>query len=147
MNSIESPDVAGGTKLEVIEKADYHFEAPSDEATAVAVYATHVEAETVVRELQTAGFDMTKLSIMGRDFHTEEHVVGFYNMGDRMKSWGSSGAFWGGLWGLMFGGAFMIPGIGPILMAGPLVAAIVSTDFADQRFARRRRDVDGQVAD
>ena len=27
----------------------------------------------------------------------------------------------------MFGGAFLIPGIGQILMAGPLVAAIVST--------------------
>jgi len=32
------------------------------------------------------------------------------------------GAFWGGFWGLLFGSAaFAIPGLGPILLAGPLV--------------------------
>jgi hypothetical protein len=36
------------------------------------------------------------------------------------------GAFWGGLWGMLFGAAFfVIPGLGPILVAGPLVAWIV----------------------
>ncbi len=71
-------------------------------------------------------FDMTKLSIVGKDYHTEEHVVGYYNTGDRMKAWGTTGAFWGGLWGMMFGSAFFfIPGVGPILVAGPLVAWIV----------------------
>ena len=36
------------------------------------------------------------------------------------------GAFWGGIWGWLFGAAFfVIPGIGPILVAGPLVAWIV----------------------
>jgi hypothetical protein len=30
------------------------------------------------------------------------------------------GAFWGGLWGLLFGAAFFaIPGIGPVVIAGP----------------------------
>jgi len=53
-------------------------------------------------------------------------VVGYYNTGDRMKYWGKVGAFWGGFWGLLFGSAlFMIPGLGPILVAGPLVAWIV----------------------
>jgi len=43
-----------------------------------------------------------------------------------MKYWGKLGAFWGGLWGMLFGAAFfVIPGIGPILVAGPLVAWIV----------------------
>ena len=43
-----------------------------------------------------------------------------------MKYWGKLGAFWGGFWGLLFGSAmFAIPGIGPILVAGPLVAWIV----------------------
>jgi hypothetical protein len=37
------------------------------------------------------------------------------------------GAFWGGFWGLLFGSAlFAIPGLGPILVAGPLVAWIVA---------------------
>ena len=69
---------------------------------------------------------MRKLSIVGKDYHTEEHVVGYYNTGDRMKAWGRIGAFWGGLWGLLFGAAFfIIPGIGPVVLAGPLVAALV----------------------
>jgi hypothetical protein len=44
-----------------------------------------------------------------------------------MQYWGKVGAFWGGFWGLLFGSAaFAIPGLGPILVAGPLVAWIVA---------------------
>jgi hypothetical protein len=69
---------------------------------------------------------MKKLSIIGKDYSTEEGVVGFYNAGDRMKAWGKTGAFWGGLWGMLFGSAlFVIPGVGPLFAAGPLVAWIV----------------------
>ena len=51
----------------------------------------------------------------------------YYNAGDRMKRWGEIGAFWGGFWGLLFGaGIFAIPGIGPVLVAGPLVAWVVA---------------------
>ena len=92
----------------------------------VAIYKSHAEAETAVKELQQSGFDMKKLSIVGRDYHTDEHVVGYYNAGDRMKYWGKMGAFWGGFWGLLFGSAFFwVPGVGQILVAGPLVAWIV----------------------
>src|ERR1700744_5620431 len=93
----------------------------------VAVYKNHLEAEKAVQELQQAGFDVKKLSIIGKDYHTEEHVVGYYNAGDRMKYWGKLGAFWGGIWGLLFGAAFFaVPGVGPVLVAGPLVAWIVA---------------------
>jgi hypothetical protein len=92
----------------------------------VAIYESHRDAEAAVKELQTAGFDMKKLSIVGKDYRSEEQVVGYYNTGDRIKYWGTSGAFWGGFWGLLFGSAFfIIPGIGPVLIAGPLVAAVV----------------------
>jgi uncharacterized membrane protein len=92
----------------------------------VAVFASHEQAESAIRELQRDGFDMKKLSIVGKDFHTEEHVVGYYNTGDRMAYWGKLGAFWGGFWGLLFGSAFFwMPGIGPLLVAGPMVAWIV----------------------
>jgi uncharacterized membrane protein len=92
----------------------------------VAVYDTHDQAEAAIKELQEAGVDMKSLSIAAKDTHTDEHVVGYYNAGDRMKYWGKLGAFWGGFWGLLFGSAmFAIPGIGPILVAGPLVAWIV----------------------
>ena len=32
---------------------------------------SHLEAETSIKELQLAGFDMRKLSIVGKDFHPE----------------------------------------------------------------------------
>jgi len=97
----------------------------SDHAV-VAIYNSHAEAEASVKELQHSGFDMKKLSIVGRDYHTDEHVIGYYNAGERMKYWGKTGAFWGGIWGLLFGSAFLlIPGIGPLLVAGPLVGWIV----------------------
>lgn len=67
---------------------------PND-SNCVAVFDWHEDAETAIRELQRAGFDMKKLSIVGRDYHTEEHAVGFYNSGDRVKYWGKQGAFWG----------------------------------------------------
>jgi uncharacterized membrane protein len=92
----------------------------------VAIYPSHVSAEAAVKELQKSGFDLKKLSIVGRDYHTDEHVVGYYNVGKRMKAWGKTGAFWGALWGLLFGSAlFWIPGLGPLLVAGPLVSWIV----------------------
>jgi len=97
-----------------------------DNSAVVAVYDTHREAEDAIRKLQESGFDMKKLSIIGQDYHTEEDVVGYYTTGDRMKSWGVTGAFWGGIWGMLFGSAFfVIPGVGPLLAAGPLVAWIV----------------------
>jgi hypothetical protein len=76
--------------------------------------------------LRTACFDMKQLSIIGRDYHTEEHVVGDYDAGDRMKVWGKLGVFWGDIWGLLFGWAYLrIPGVGPLLVAGPVVSAVV----------------------
>jgi uncharacterized membrane protein len=92
----------------------------------VAIFHTHPEAEQAVKDLQHAGVDMHTVSIVAKDYHTDEHVVGYYNTGDRMKRWGKIGAFWGGFWGLLFGSAFFaIPGLGPLLVAGPLVAWIV----------------------
>ena len=88
----------------------------------VAIYDTHEQAEHAIKQLQEAGVDIKSLSIAARDTHTDEHVVVYYNAGDRMMYWGKMGAFWGGFWGLLFGSAaFAIPGLGPILLAGPLV--------------------------
>lgn len=93
----------------------------------VAIYDTHEKAERAIKELQQAGIDMKSLSIAARDTHTDEHVVGYYNAGDRMMYWGKMGAFWGGFWGLLFGAAaFAVPGLGPILVAGPLVGWIIA---------------------
>src|ERR1700733_4420492 len=98
----------------------------NDASNVVAVYNNHTEAEQAVAKLSAASFDITKISIIGKDYHTEEKVVGYYSTGDRMKTWGGLGAFWGGIWGLLFGaGFFLIPGIGPVLVAGPFLAALI----------------------
>ena len=99
----------------------------SDTSAAIAIYNTHSAADNAVKELQRSGFDMKKLSVVGKDYQTDEQVTGFYNAGDRMKYWGKLGAFWGGMFGLLFGAAlFWVPAVGPVLVAGPLVAWIVA---------------------
>jgi hypothetical protein len=96
------------------------------ENSVIAIFDQHTQAEAGVRELQDAGFDMKGLSIVGKEYHTDENVTGYYTNGDRIAYWGKSGAFWGGMWGLLFGSAFfMIPGIGPIVAAGPVIGWIV----------------------
>ena len=76
--------------------------------------------------LSRAGFDVKKLSLIGKGCHTEEHPVGFYTAGDRIKSWSSAGAFWGSIWGLLIAPAvFFLPGIGLLAMAGPVVTTLV----------------------
>lgn len=98
------------------------------EHSAVAIYDSHTGAEAAIKALQHAGLDMKRLSIVGKDFHTEEHALGFYTSGDRMKFWGKRGAFWGTLWGMLFGSAFLfIPALGPIVVMGPLVGWIVAS--------------------
>jgi hypothetical protein len=92
----------------------------------IAIYNKHTEAEEAVAQLNGASFDIKKISIIGKDYHTEEKVVGYYTAGDRMRAWGGLGAFWGGVWGLLFGaGFFLIPGLGPVLVAGPFLFALV----------------------
>lgn len=93
----------------------------------VSIFNSHSQAEAAVKALQESDIDIKDVSIVGKGYHSEEKVAGFYNTGDRMKTWGKFGLFWGGLWGVLFGSAFfMLPGIGPIAVAGPLVATIVS---------------------
>ena len=70
---------------------------------------------------------MKHLSVVGKGYHTDEKVVGFYNIGDRIKFWGTRGAFWGGFWGLFFGGLFMtVPLVGHVVVLGYLATVAVS---------------------
>ena len=58
---------------------------------------TNLAAEAAIRSLGKSGFDMQKLSLVGKGYHSEEKPVGFYTAGDRIKSWGGTGAFRGGI--------------------------------------------------
>ena len=96
--------------------------------TVIAVFADHAHADTAVKSLASSGIDIKNLSVVGKGYHTEEAAAGFYNIGDRMKFWGSRGAFWGGLWGLFFGGIFLaVPLVGHVIVLGYLAAAVIST--------------------
>ena len=87
----------------------------------VARFPDHAQAEVAVKALAQAGFDMKQLSIVGRGYHTEENVVGFYNADGRIRFWGKYGAFWGGLWGLFGAGIFLSsPMTGPVMALGAL---------------------------
>jgi hypothetical protein len=95
--------------------------------TVIAIFADHQAAETAVKKLNTAGFEIKDLSVVGKGYHTDEKVVGFYNVGDRVKFWGRRGAFWGGLWGLFFGGLFMaVPVVGHVIVLGYLAVIAIS---------------------
>jgi hypothetical protein len=95
--------------------------------TVIAVFADHPAAETAIKKLTTAGFAMKNLSVVGKGYHTDEKVVGFYNTGDRIKFWGTRGAFWGGFWGLFLGGLFMaVPVVGHVVVLGYVASIAIA---------------------
>ena len=92
----------------------------------VAVYDTQTGAETGLKHLERDGFDLNKVSILGREHESRDQVTGCYSTGSHMKHWGARGTFWNGLWKSLSGGAyFAIPEVGGVLIAGPLTVWIV----------------------
>jgi len=88
-----------------------------------------MEAERVVLELQKEGFDLQKLSILGKDYQTTEHVRGFLTWKDTAKAGATGGGYWGsfvgGLFGILAGaGVVFIPGMAPIVVAGPIAGVL-----------------------
>jgi len=89
--------------------------------TLIAIFKTHKDAEGAITKLHRSGIDMKILSIVGKGHHTKNQVIGISTAGNRIKFWSKLGAFWGSLFGLLFGSAlFVIPGIGHIIILGPL---------------------------
>jgi len=94
----------------------------------IAVLRDKQRAQQVVEELNEQDFPMDSISMLGRASASGDDLLGisYSSVGERMKSWGKMGAFWGGLWGLLTGavGMFILPGLGAIVAAGPVVEAI-----------------------
>ncbi len=91
----------------------------------VAEFESHESATEAIDLLGKAGIQMANLSIVGRDYHTEQQPIGYVNAGDRMLSWGKFGAFWGSIWGILFGSAVIfVPGVGALVFAGWIVTAV-----------------------
>lgn len=91
----------------------------------VAIFDHHSGAEAAIRKLSEGGLDIKHFSIVGKGYHSEEKVTGFYSTGKSVQFWGTNGAMWGGLWGLFFGGMMLtIPAVGPVIVVGHLAAMI-----------------------
>jgi hypothetical protein len=99
----------------------------SNKGIMVAVYGSHAGAEEGLRTLERGGIEMRRISIVGRDYHSEEQPIGYFNLGDRVRFFGKYGAFWGTLAGVLLGSFVMfIPVFGHLIILGPLAATIVS---------------------
>lgn len=94
----------------------------------VAVYETPADAVQGANDLHQAGFDISRLSIAVREYPGPDHIIGCCNSGAQVKYWGKMGALWGKLAGYWAGAAFFeLPGVGPVLLAGPLVSGVVAS--------------------
>ena len=109
-------------------KGHYHeLDSQSVATSVVAVYPDQSAAERAVRQLHEAGFDLRDLSIVGRDFQVTEEPHGLVGRGEYVKAGAEAGSLFGGLSGLCVGAAFLaLPGIGPVLVAGPIAAALLA---------------------
>ncbi len=116
------------------ERHEERHEERRDEAFLVAIYADEKAARRGVEALQAGEFPMDQVSLLGRARSAGDDLLGIYHagLGERVKAWGTQGAFWGGLWGLLAGaaGMFILPGIGPVMVAGPMVEAIAGAAVA-----------------
>jgi hypothetical protein len=101
----------------------------TDKHEAANIFPTHVEAEAAVLELEKAGFDMQKISIIGKDYQTTEHVRGFLTWKDSAKVGAGEGGYWGTFFGGLFGiltgvGLLFVPGVGPVIVAGHVAGVL-----------------------
>jgi len=88
---------------------------------------SHSQAEQIVERLQTSGFDSSEISILLPD--TEgKHDIGHVKATkapEGATTGAATGGVTGGVLGLLAGiGALAIPGVGPFIAAGPIMAAL-----------------------
>jgi hypothetical protein len=104
--------------------------------TVIGLFDTHLEAQNVVQDLVNGGFRRDQISLVARDNETsayDERQVGDTESaaGDGAGAGAVGGTVLGGTLGLLIGtGLLVIPGVGPVLAAGPLAAAIGTTTAA-----------------
>jgi len=94
--------------------------------TVIGTYSTLETATQVVDDLVKAGFHRNSISVIANDADKKYSAyVDKDTAGDGTAAGAGIGAAVGGLGGLLLGlGALAIPGVGPIIAAGPIVAAL-----------------------
>jgi hypothetical protein len=96
------------------------------ESSVVAVYEHMDKAEEAVQQLGKGGFPIQHVSIIAQDLGSEKKIHGFVTSCDVAKSSARTGAWLGGIFGLLVGAAFLwVPGVGPLVVAGSLSSALL----------------------
>ena len=96
-------------------------------SSVVAVYPNHAQAERAVRQLHDAGFALGDLSIVARCEKLTGHPFGLVGLGDYAEAGAETGALFGWLLGLSIGvGFLMMPGLGLLVVAGPIAASLLA---------------------
>lgn len=97
----------------------------SEQDTMIAVYRLHDDVEEAVNALRKSGFGPGTVSIVGRNFHTVDAVVGYSTAGDAVRPCGRLGPFWGDLLTSFSEFAlYWVPDLGPLVMAGELMSRV-----------------------
>lgn len=90
------------------------------------IYDSMSAAEAALARLDQSHFPLEKVSILAQNLESEKQVHGYVTMGDVAADSAVTGAWVGGLFGLLIGAAFIwVPGFGPLLVAGPFAAALL----------------------
>ena len=98
----------------------------SEQSSVVGVYATLALAESAVKKLDEGKFPIQQISVVAKNIQDEKKVHGYVTACDVSKAGAKTGAWMGGIFGLLVGAAFIwVPGVGPALIAGPLAAALL----------------------
>jgi hypothetical protein len=98
----------------------------SQESSVVGVYTHLDEAENAVRKLGEGGFPIQHVSIIAQDLGSEKKIHGFVTACDVAKSSARTGAWVGGIFGLLVGAAFLwVPGVGPLVVAGSMASVLL----------------------
>jgi hypothetical protein len=96
------------------------------EHSVVGIYKTLGEAETAVRSLNEGGFPIQKVSIVAQHLEDDRRVHGFVTSCDVAKPAAATGAWVGGIFGILIGAAFLwVPGVGPLVVAGSLASMLL----------------------
>ncbi len=94
-----------------------------------AVFNDPEKAKRIVEQLVDHDFPMDQVSLLHRAGGHGDDILGisYKDDAERFRVWGEHGALWGALGGLLAGasGMLIVPGIGPLMAAGPLLDLIV----------------------
>jgi hypothetical protein len=94
----------------------------------VGVFSKQARAQQLVEKLIHEDYPMDRISLLSRAGGSGDDMLGvtYHDTGDRMRAWGKHGVFWGAVWGLLASasGMFVLPGLGAVLVAGPIVEAL-----------------------